>query len=56
MGQEEAFKKFKTKQNLTKLIMLYRKLVEYYSEKGDKIQLYFADKIANVSSEMPNLQ
>lgn len=56
LGQEEAFKKFKTKNNLTKLIESYRKLVEYYSEKNDKISLYFSEKMANVSSEMPNLQ
>lgn len=36
--------------------MLYRKLVEYYSEKGDKIFKYFEDKMASVSAEMPNLQ
>lgn len=56
LGQEEAFKKFKSKDNLTKLISFYRKLVEHYSEKNDKIALYFSDKISNVSCEMPNLQ
>lgn len=56
LGAEESFKKYKNKQNLTKLIILYRKLVEHYSEKNDKIALYFTDKIAGVSSEIPALQ
>lgn len=56
LGAEDAFKKYKNKQNLTRLISLYRKLVEHYSEKNDKIALYFTDKIGSVSSEMPSLQ
>lgn len=50
LGQEEAYKKQKTKVNSTKLIELYRKLVEFYSEKNDKINLYFMDKIAALST------
>lgn len=55
LGQEETYKKQQTKANLTKLIELYRKLVEFYSERNDTISLYFMDKIANLSSEMPLL-
>lgn len=31
LGQEESYRKNKNKANLTKLIELYRKLVEFYS-------------------------
>jgi hypothetical protein len=56
LGQEETYRKQKNKANLTKLIELYRKLVEFYSEKNDKINIYFMDKIAQLSSEIPLLQ
>ena len=34
---------------------MYRKLVEFYSEKNDKIYKYFADKISLLSVELPNM-
>ena len=55
LGQEESYRKQKNKANLTKLIELYRKLVEFYSERNDKINIYFMDKIAQLSSEIPLL-
>lgn len=56
LGQEETYRKQKNKTNLTRLIELYRRLVEFYSEKNDKISIYFMDKIAQLSSEIPLLQ
>lgn len=50
------YRKQKNKVHLTRLIELYRKLVEFYSERNDKISLYFMDKIAQLSSEIPLLQ
>ena len=55
LGQEEAFRKQRNKTNITKLIELYRKLVEFYSEKNDKISIYFMDKISALSTEIPTL-
>ena len=34
---------------------MYRKMVEFYSEKNDKIYKYFADKISLLSVELPNM-
>ena len=56
LGQEETYRRQKNKANLTKLIELYRKLVEFYSERNDRISIYFMDKIAQLSSEIPMLQ
>lgn len=52
---EETYRKQKNKNNLTQLIELYRKLVEYYSERNDPIAMYFMDKISQLSSEIPLL-
>jgi len=56
LGQEDLYRKQKNKVNLTRLIELYRKLVEFYSERNDKISIYFMDKISQLSSEIPLLQ
>lgn len=56
LGQEDAYRRHKNQANLTRLIELYRKLVEFYSEKNDKISVYFAEKIGQLSSDVPLLQ
>lgn len=56
LGQEEAYKKQATKGNLTKLIELYRKFVEFYSERNDNITTYFTEKMMMLSAELPLLQ
>lgn len=56
LGQEDLYSKQKNKVNMMKLIELYRKMVEFYSQKNDKISIYFMDKITQLSMEIPSLQ
>lgn len=41
---------------MTKLIELYRKFVEFYSERNDNITTYFTEKMMMLSAELPLLQ
>ena len=50
LGEEDKYRKQKSKQNITNLISSYRKLVEHYSSKNDMIHEYFYDQINRLSA------